>query len=132
MSKQAFTPRDFPKPKVLGLAVHNARKAINTAKADAEQMGRVTTGVFPELAAYTLWTVDKDCAVRIVGMAPTAAEFAPLVTKSNLQALVAKYKPIGFLRAKAPWGKAREHEIDAIEAPLPKPFAALKEKGVQS
>lgn len=129
MSKQALTPRDFHLPKVLGLAVHNARKSIATAKADAEHMGRVTTGVFPELVPYTLWIVDGNCVARIVGMAPTAAEFAPLVTKSNLQALVAKYKPIGFLRAKAPWGKAREHEIDAIEAPSPKPFAALKEGG---
>ena len=129
MSKPTYTARDFRLPKVLGLAVHNARKAIATAKADAEQMGRVTTGVFPELVPYTLWIVDGDCRVRIVAMAPTAAEFAPLVTKSNLRALVAKYKPIGFLRAKAPWGKAKEHDIDAIEAPLPKPFAAIKQKG---
>lgn len=131
MSKQAITPRDFPKPKVLGLAVHNARKAINTAKADSEEKPKGSYAVFPELAAYSLWTVDGNCDVRIVATAPTAAEFAPLVKKSNLQALVAKYKPIGFLRAKAPWGKGKDYDIEAIEAPLPKPFAAIKEGGAK-
>ena len=128
MSKPALTPRDFRLPKVLGLAVHNARKAINTAKADSEEKPKGSYAVFPELAPYSLWTVDGNCVPRIVATAPTAADFAPLVTKSNLQALVAKYKPIGFLRAKAPWGKGKDYEIDAIEAPMPKPFAALKAK----
>jgi hypothetical protein len=129
MSKTALTPRDFKLPKAIGLAVHNARKAINTAKQDSEEKPKGSYAVFPELAAYSLWTVDANCDVRVVGTAPTAAEFAPLVTKANLQALVAKYKPIGFLRVKAPWGKGKEHEIDGIEAPLAKPFAALKEGG---
>ena len=130
MSKTALTARDFAKPKAIGLAVHNARKAINTAKADAEdERNKGSFAVFPELTAYSLWIVDGNCDVRIVATAHTAADFAPLVTKSNLQALVAKYKPIGFLRVKSPWGKGREHEIDGIEAPLAKPFAALKEGG---
>jgi hypothetical protein len=129
MSKTALTARDFKLPKAIGLAVHNARKAINTAKQDSEEKPKGSYAVFPELAAYSLWLVDGNCGVKVVGTAPTASDFAPLVTKSNLQALVAKYKPIGFLRAKAPWGKNKDYEIEGIEAPLPKPFAALKEGG---
>ena len=129
MSKTALTARDFKLPKAIGLAVHNARKAINTAKQDSEEKPKGSYAVFPELATYSLWLVDGNCGVKVVGTAPTASDFAPLVTKANLQALVAKYKPIGFLRAKAPWGKGKDYEIDGIEAPLPKPFAVLKEGG---
>lgn len=123
-----YTVRDFSKPKVVGLAVHNCRLAITKAEAEHEDR-RLTFTVVPELCAYCLFGVRPDASVFPIAEAPTVADLAPLIRKTNLSALVAKYKVIGFLVSKRKVGrKGPVVEIDAIDAPLPTHFAQLKNR----
>lgn len=123
-----YTVRDFSKPKVVGLAVHNCRLAITKAEAEHEDR-RLTFTVVPELCAYCLFGVRPDASVFPIAEAPTVADLAPLIRKTNLSALVAKYKVIGFLVSKRKDGrKGPVVEIDAIDAPLPTHFAQLKKR----
>ena len=96
-----YTAADVQKPKVKGLAVHNAM--LETQKASykfEEGLDPSRVGLYPELFAYNLWAIRDDCAVVCIGGGPTAADFAPLKTARNLAALTAKYRPIGFLIGK--------------------------------
>ena len=97
----SYTPADLAKPKVKGLAVHNA--TLETQKAyykfeEGLDVSRVN--LYPELHAYNLWFIRDDCAVVCIGGSPTSADFAPLKTAKNLAALTAKYRPLGFLIGK--------------------------------
>lgn len=127
MSKPTYKAADFDKPKVKGLAVHNAQLARTKAEAEAEDR-KDSFCVRPALACYVLWGVNPDCSVVPLGTSSTAADFQPLVRKGNLAALAAKYRTlIGFVTAAEAWtgkdrGKVR-YDILAV------PSAA---KGVQS
>lgn len=124
-----YTVRDFAKPKVLGLAVHNARLAIAKAEADNEDR-RLSFTIVPELCAYCLFGVRPDASVFPLAEAPTVSDLAPLVRKTNLSALVGKYKVIGFLVAKRKTGrKGPVVEIEPLDAPLPPAFSHLKREG---
>lgn len=104
------TSKDFEKPKVVGLAIHNAQKSVNRAALDWEDKRSV--GFMPlEVQAYCLFLVRPDCSVEAIGAAPTAGDFAPLVRKANLKLLAAKYKAIGFVTKRTP---GRKTEWDAL------------------
>lgn len=104
------TAADFGKPRVVGLAIHNAQKAEHRARVEWEEAGKV--GFLPlEVQAYCLFLVRPDCSVESIGAAATAGDFARLASKANLRLLAAKYKPIGFVtkrtpKARAEWGAA--------------------------
>jgi len=108
MSKPIYKASDFDKPKVCGLAVHNAKLARIKAEHLREEFSE-SFRVSPETSCYVLWGVAPDCTVFPIGSASVVADFQPLVRKSNLAALSSKYKDvIGFVTAAESWtGKDR-------------------------
>jgi len=117
VSKKPYTREDLPKPKVKGLAVHNAM--LETQKAFfkfEEGLDPSRVGMYPELYAHNLWFIRDDCAVVCIGGEATAAEFAPLKTARNLAALTAKYKPIGFLIGRRR-DKGIGYDYEVVQAP---------------
>lgn len=114
MSKQAFTPRDFPKPKVLGLAVHNARKRTEALEADCKGKADCFSAPHPEVYAYCLFGVNPDCSVVPLASGATASDMEPIIRKSNLVLLGKKYGLIGFVHARTP---KRDREYDTISVP---------------
>lgn len=124
MSKPTYKATDFAKPKVAGLAVHNATLARNKATVrleEAKDSFRVST----EAAAYVLWGVAPDASVFPLGSASIATDFAGLTRKTNLAALAAKYKDaIGFVTAAESWGGKKPRgtvSYATIEVPARKP-----------
>ena len=100
-----YFPKDFYKPKVVGLAIDNAKKAENRARLDWEDNKSV--GFVPlEVCAYCLFLVRPDCTVEAIGAAPTTADFAPLVRRANIDLLAKKYGAIGFVTKRTPKTKA--------------------------
>ena len=97
------TAEDFRSGKaaVVGLAVHNAKKAVNKARQMKDDESATATSFYivrMELQAYTLWSVGEACDIVPVAFAPTNADFSPFVTAANLRALADKYKgTIGFV-----------------------------------
>jgi hypothetical protein len=109
MSKPTiYKSSDFDKPKVAGLAVHNAKLARVKAEHIREE-SKDSFRVSPETSCYVLWGVAPDCTVFPIGGASVVADFQPLIRKTNLAALAAKYKDvIGFVTASEGWaGKDR-------------------------
>jgi hypothetical protein len=107
MSKPHYKVADFDKPKVCGLAVHNATLARQKA-IFIEEESKHSFKVNPEAMPYVLWAVMPDCSVLALGCCATAAEFQPLVRKTNLAALAKDYQgAIGFVTASESWGKSR-------------------------
>ena len=100
-----YTPADFPKPKVSGLAIHNAQLAENKAR---QQWGdNKSIGYLPlEIQAYCLFLVRKDASVEAIGASATAGDFAGLVRVQNLALLAKKYGAIGFVTKRTPKSKA--------------------------
>ena len=132
MPKPTYKASDFAKPKVAGLAVHNA--TLSRAKASLiQEESRNSFRVSPETACYVLWGVAPDCTVFPIGSASVASDFAQLTRKGNLSALSAKYKDvIGFVTAAEAWGGKQHGKVNysAIEVPARKP--GIRREGVQS
>lgn len=115
------TAEDFAAkvPKVVGLAVHNAKRrhelAIDKAASD------------PVLAyegrKWVAWGVLPHCAVTVVGSAERANQFAGIASKDNLEMLAARYGFIGFVTSE-PKRKGKSFEYVTVGLP--------KRKGVQS
>ena len=120
MSKKpasVYTREDLDKPKVKGLAVHNAILETNKAFVKYDEGLDVSRiGLYPELYAYNLWAIREDAAVVCVAGAPTAADFLPLKSKTNLGALTIKYRPIGFLLGKRR-AKGIGYDYEVVQAP---------------
>lgn len=105
-----YTAKDFGKPKVVGLAIHNAQKAVTRATLEWEDNRSV--GFIPlEVQSYCLFLVRPDCTVEAIGSAPTTSDFAPLIRKANLRLLAQKYGAIGFVAKRQP---SRKVEWDAL------------------
>ncbi len=99
------TPKDFEKPRVVGLAIHNAQKAEHRARVEWEEAGKI--GFLPlEVQSYCLFLVRPDCSVEAIGAAATAGDFSGLVRAGNIKLLAAKYRPIGFVTKRTPKSKA--------------------------
>lgn len=95
----SYTPADLDKPKVKGLAVHNATLATNRARVEHDERKETRTQyiVPPEVCSYCLFLINQDCSVVAVASAATASDFAKSVSAANLSALASKYRPIGFI-----------------------------------
>ena len=133
MSKPTYKAAEFTKPKVQGLAVHNAKLARVKAEHIRDE-SKDSFRVSPETSCYVLWGVAPDCTVFPIGGASTAADFAPLIKKANLSALADKYRDvIGFVTAAEAWtGKPRGTvTYAAVEVPARKPGIKAA-KGVKS
>lgn len=106
-----YIAADFPKPKVKGLAIHNAKKLRNaTRDRDADKF----TYPPPEVQSYCLYVVASDCSVMPVASAPTAADFAPFLKKVNLALLARKYSGIGFVEHRHKGNENKEPEWSVI------------------
>lgn len=98
--KTAYAPSDLEKPKVKGLALHNATLAVNRARVEKDEQDERTSSFFvirPELTSYCLFAVLPDCGVLAVASAPTSSDFAKFTSAGNLAALSARYRAIGFI-----------------------------------
>ena len=97
-----YTPADLDKPKVKGLAVHNATLATNRARVEHdENKDARSLYVLPhEVCSYCLFLIQPDCTVSAIASAPTAADFSKFTSAANLSALATKYRPIGFIAHK--------------------------------
>ena len=97
-----YTPADLDKPKVKGLAVHNATLATNRARVEHEERKETRSMyILPhEVCSYCLFLVNQDCTVSAIASAPTAADFSKFTSAANLSALATKYRPIGFIAHK--------------------------------
>lgn len=106
-----YIAADFSKPKVKGLAIHNAKKLRNATK-DRSEKGY--TYPPPEVQAYCLYIVASDCSVMPVASAPTASDFAPFLKKVNLALLARKYSGIGFVEHRHKGAATKEPEWSVI------------------
>jgi hypothetical protein len=115
MPKATYAAGDFLSPKVKGLAVHNA-KLLTQAGEDIAKERRGSFSFPPlEVHSYCLFGVKEDASVFPISGAPTASDIAPIIKVSNLRALVAKYKLIGFVLSRVP---KRTREYEPIAAPV--------------
>lgn len=114
-----YTPAEFNKPKVKGLAVHNAQLATNKARIEhQERKDTRSMYVLPhEVCSYCLFLVSADCSVLAVASAPTASDFSKFTSAANLSALATKYRPIGFIAHKDAQNPKRALMLP-IEVPL--------------
>lgn len=112
------------KPALLGLAVHNARLAINKARQMADDRPESSWHIIPpEVQKYCLFRVDSAGKVLAVASAPTAADMAPFITAKNRSALAKKYPDcVGFLLHDE--GKKGAKAIEVLHVPQ-----AAKRKG---
>lgn len=110
---KTYTAADFTKPKVCGLAIHNATLMRNRANVELEER-RSVYPIPPEVMSYCLFAVLDDCSLVPLAGAPTAGDFAPLVKSSNLALLAAKYKAIGFVTLRRP---SSEEKWGILEVP---------------
>jgi len=100
-----YTAGEFDKPKVKGLAIHNAKKLRNaTMERDREKF----TYPPPEVQAYCLYVVAADCSVMPVASAPTSSDFAPFLKALNLALLARKYSAIGFVQHREKGGAGKQ------------------------
>lgn len=100
-----YTASDFDKPKVVGLAIHNAQKAVNAAHVRWEERSDGFR-VLPEICAYCLFAVLPDCSVRTISAGePTATEHNALLRKPNLVLLAKSHGAIGFVSKRTPGAK---------------------------
>jgi len=106
-----YIAADFPKPKVKGLAIHNAKKLRNATQ-DRSEKGY--TYPPPEVQSYCLYVVASDCSVMPVASAPTSADFAPFLKKTNLALLARKYSGIGFVEHRHKGAANKEPEWSVI------------------
>ena len=113
MSK-TYTPADFTKPKVCGLAIHNATLMRNRSMVEREERDVTQWIVPPEVMSYCLFAVTPTCSVIPLAGAPTAGDFAPLVKSSNLALLAKKYGAIGFVTLRRP---SSEEKWGILEVP---------------
>ena len=104
-----YTAAEFDKPKVKGLAVHNARKRTEAREADCDGKVDCFSVPPPEVQSYCLFGVHPDCSVIPLASGPTAGDMAAIVKPSNLALLAKKYALIGFVHARTP-KRAREYE----------------------
>ena len=119
MSKKpdsTYTREDLDKPKVKGLAVHNARKRTEAAESYLYPRGReggcrLMHPFPPEVFAYCLFGVNPDCTVVPLASGATAADMDLITRKGNLVLLAKKYGLIGFVQARTP---KRTKEYDTI------------------
>jgi len=107
----SYIAADFPKPKVKGLAIHNAKKLRNATR--ERDQGRFSYPP-PEVQAYCLYVVASDCSVMPVAAAPTSSDFAPFLKKVNLALLARKYSAIGFVEHRQKGGAEKEPEWAVI------------------
>ena len=107
MPKPTYKAADFSKPKVAGLAVHNAKLARIKAQHISEER-QDSFRVSPETHQYVLWGAVADCSLICLGSATIAADFNALIRKTNLAALASKYSDvIGFVTCSVGWSKNR-------------------------
>lgn len=116
---KTYTAADFNLPKVVGLAVHNARKRTEATVADLYPRGpeggcRLMHPFPPEVFAYCLFGVNPDCTVVPLASGATAADMEPITRNGNLVLLAKKYGLIGFVHARTP---KRTKEYDTIAVP---------------
>lgn len=112
---KTYTAADFKLPKVVGLAVHNARKRTEAREADGKgRKADCFTVPPPEVQGYCLFGVNPDCSVVPLASGPTASDMEPIIRKSNLVLLGKKYGLIGFVHARTP---KRTKEYDTIALP---------------
>lgn len=111
---KTYTAADFKLPKVVGLAVHNARKRTEAREADGNGKADCFTVPPPEVQGYCLFGVNPDCSVVPLASGPTASDMEPIIRKSNLVLLGKKYGLIGFVHARTP---KRTKEYDTIALP---------------
>jgi hypothetical protein len=97
---KTYTPTEFALPKVVGLAVHNARKRTEARVADCQDRSIYPTP--PEVQSYCLFGVNPDCTVVPLASGSTASDMEPIIRKSNLALLGKKYGLIGFVHARTP------------------------------
>jgi len=126
MPKHTATEFSAGKAAVVGLAIHNAKKAENRVRVahDEAEVGKETSFyIFPsELQPFALWIVFPDCSVSTVVGQSTTGDFAKFTTATNLRALADKYVDcIGFVAKRSPWGKRTSWE--AIPVPPNKRLA---------
>lgn len=115
-----YTPADLDKPKVKGLAIHNARLAANKARVRHDERDRDSSSFYvlpDEIQSYCLYVVFPDCSAQAVASAATSADFAKFTGVSNLAALASKYKAIGFV-AQRDWQNPKRAEMVTLKVPL--------------
>lgn len=109
-----YTASEFDKPKVKGLAVHNARRRTEALEADCKE-SRGSFDIHPaEVQSYCLFGVHPDCSVVPLASGSTASDIEPIIRKGNLALLGKKYGLIGFVHARTP---KRTKEYDTIAVP---------------
>jgi hypothetical protein len=116
------TEADFLKAAVVGLAVHNCRRAWHKACVECEEASErdvTASRMYPEVEQYTLWVVSAAAETTCVASSPTTADFAQFVRKQNIAALARKYKAIGFLSCRRV-RKGRAEELDCQPILVPK------------
>lgn len=113
MSK-SYTATEFALPKVVGLAVHNARKRTEARMADCNSRKDCFTVPPPEVQGYCLFGVNPDCSVVPLASGSTASDMEPITRKQNLALLGKKYGLIGFVHARTP---KRTKEYDTLTLP---------------
>lgn len=119
---KSYTATEFALPKVVGLAVHNARKRTEATEADLYPRGRdggcrLMHPFPPEVFAYCLFGVNPDCSVVPLASGATASDMEAIVRKQNLALLGKKYGLIGFVHARTP---KRTKEYDTLKLPSTK------------
>lgn len=112
---KSYTATEFALPKVVGLAVHNARK--RTEARDADCKDRNVYPPPPEVQGYCLFGVNPDCSVVPLASGSTASDMEAIVRKQNLALLGKKYGLIGFVHARTP---KRTKEYDTLKLPSTK------------
>lgn len=104
-----YTSADFNLPKVCGLAIHNAKNKMAGAINEYEKAleTSLTPTIF-EVETYCLYGVYADASVLALAGQKTSAGFAPMVKRSNLNALTDKYKFIGYVTCRKVSDKKQE------------------------
>ena len=113
-SPKHYTSAEFALPKVVGLAVHNARKRTEAREADCKGKADCFSVPPPEVQSYCLFGVNPDCSVVPLASGSTASDMEPITRKGNLVLLGKKYGLIGFVHARTP---KRAKEYDTIALP---------------
>jgi hypothetical protein len=104
-----YTASEFDQPKVCGLAIHNAKNRM--AGAENEYQKALESSMIPavcEVQSYCLYGVNPDCSVVTLAGEPTAADFSRITKRTNLTALSAKYKFIGYVTCRRVNDKKQE------------------------
>ena len=104
-----YTASEFDQPKVCGLAIHNAKNRMAGSQNEYEKaMESSMTPTIHEVQSYCLYGVNADCSVVTLAGEPTAADFSRITKRTNLAALSAKYKFIGYVTCRRVNDKKQE------------------------